>query len=71
MGKGLAKRAAGEVVKGGSLAGWIVIIITAVGIVLAWNPYGHGHHWTLVLIIAIVGIILAAICDKTMGKRVR
>lgn len=62
--KQVAKRVTREVTKGSSPLGWVVIIVTAVALVLAWNPYGHGHHWTLMLIIGIVGVIVAAIADK-------
>jgi hypothetical protein len=63
MKKQVANVARREVQKSG-VTHWLVIIVTAVAIVIAFDPYGHVHHWAAVCVIAIVGIILAALTEK-------
>lgn len=68
MKKDIAKRAAREIVRDSTVPGWIAVIITAVGAVLAWQPGGHHHHWVLMLAILIIGIPVAGLLDSRRKK---
>lgn len=70
MGKNLAKRAAHEIVKDSSPMGWVVVVIAAIAIAFAWNPYGQTHHWVWMAVIFIVAAPIAAYFDRR-GKKKR